>query len=93
VHDREHDDGDDRGEVEAEAAQVELRDEAPEDPQVRVDHVVEEALDPVERDVVGERDPGRDDVGDDADQVDEVQDVDEVPHGVDGGREQHRPET
>jgi hypothetical protein len=88
-HRVEDDDRNDRREVETEAPERDLGDEAPEEAQVRIDDVVEEALDPVQPDVVGKRDPGRQDVCEDAQQVDVEDDDDEVLDRVDGVREQY----
>src|ERR671923_2725587 len=74
----------DRREVE----RSELRHDATEEAQVRVAHVVEEPLDPVEPGRVRQRDPGGQDVDEDDQDVDVDEDVYEAPHRVDGVEEQ-----
>src|ERR671922_1119468 len=74
----------DRREVE----RSELRHDATEEAQVRVAHVVEESLDPVEPRRARQRDPGGQDVDEDDQGVDVDEDVHEAPHRVDGVEEQ-----
>src|SRR5919109_2866160 len=73
-----------RGDVE----RSQLRHDAPEEAQVRVAHVVEETLDPVQPGRVRQRDPGGQDVDEDDQDVDVDEDVHEAPHRVDGVVEQ-----
>src|ERR671931_1183190 len=83
--DREEDDhGQDRREVE----RPERRQDAAEEAQVRVAHVVEEPLHPAERRRVRQRDPRGQDVHEDDQDVDVDEDVDEALHRVDGVEEQ-----
>src|SRR5918911_1047889 len=82
---REEDDhGQDRREVE----RPERRQDAAEEAQVRVAHVVEEPLHPAERRRVRQRDPRGQDVHEDDQDVDVDEDVDEALHRVDGVEEQ-----
>src|SRR5215208_4251704 len=84
--DPEHDDRDHRREVD----RAERRDEPAEDAQVRLADVVEEALDPVEPDRVGQPHPGHQDVGEDQQEVDEREDLHEVLDRRDPVGEQDR---
>ena len=66
IEDEEREDGDHRREVE----RPEARQEAPEEPQVRLADVVEEALDPVQPGRVRQPHPGHEDVREDQQDVD-----------------------
>src|ERR687883_1148202 len=82
---REEDDHrDDRGEVE----RPERRQDAAEEAQVRVAHVVEEPLHPAQRGRVRQRDPRGQDVHEDDQDVDVEEDVDEALDRVHGVEEQ-----
>src|SRR4029453_18493625 len=70
----EAEDRDDRRQVE----RPERRQDAPEDAEVGLADVVEEALDPVQPDRVGKPEPRRDDVGEEDEDVDRDEDRDEV---------------
>ena len=72
LHADQHEDADDRRQVE----RPERRQDAPEEPQVRLADVVEEPLEPVQR--VRQPDPGRQDVDEDQEDVDVDEDGDEV---------------
>src|SRR5918997_7128532 len=80
----EDEDGEDWREVESQPAHAELRKEAPEEADVRVHHVVQEPLHAVQPDGVGQRDPRRDDVREDQEQVHEEERVDELLRRRDG---------
>src|ERR671937_1572815 len=83
--DREEDDHrDDRREVE----RAERRQDAAEEAQVRVAHVVEEPLHPAERRRVRQRNPRGQDVDEDHEHVHVDEDVHEALHRVDGVEEQ-----
>src|SRR5581483_4247145 len=75
----EEDDPDHRGQVE----RPERREEPPEQPQVGLRHVVEEALDPVQPGRVRQPQPARDDVEQDQERVDADEHGDEVLRLVD----------
>src|ERR671934_2593992 len=79
---------DDHGEDGRQIERADLRQDAPEDAQVRVAHVVEEPLHPVEPRRVRQRDPRGQDVDEDDQDVDVDEDVHEAPHRVDGVEEQ-----
>jgi hypothetical protein len=85
----EDEDAEDRRKVEPGPAERERREEPPEEAEVGVDDVVQEALEPVQPHGVGQRKPRREDVDDDEDQIDEEDRVDEVLGGRDGVREWH----
>src|ERR671937_2160520 len=79
---------DDHGQHRREVERPERRQDAAEEAQVRVAHVVEEPLHPAQRGRVRQRDPGGQDVDEDDDHVDVDEDVHELLRLVDGIEEQ-----